>query len=70
MGYRNGPDMGYTSHETKKIFRELKSGNKKYAPSCVLCDMPGCRSGFRLNQLTGKLDECPKCLGYGFIRKN
>ena len=68
---RFGREMGYTSHEVKRIFRELKHGNDKYAPSCKLCDAGGCRSGFIIkDQSNTKIETCPKCLGYGFYRKS
>ena len=66
---RTGRDMGYTSHEVKNIFKQLKKGNKTYAPNCILCKEPGCRSGFKVDVQTGKFHDCEKCKGYGFIRK-
>lgn len=62
----SGSDMGYTSHQVKRIYRDIKSKgsdaiNKK-------CDMMGCRGGFRENHITGEVETCPKCQGYGFLR--
>lgn len=72
MGYRSGPDTGYTSHELKRIWKELKRGNKKYAPQCILC--PKCKgrkhSGIRYNVITEKTDSCDMCQGWGILRKN
>ena len=67
---RSGREMGYTSHEVKRIYRNLIHGNDKYEKNAKKCTMSGCRGGFRHNNLTGKIEECPKCKGYGFLRKS
>lgn len=63
---RYGRDMGFSSSEVKKIYRDLKNGVK--LSNVKICDAPGCRGGFRVNNLTDKLEECPVCKGYGFYR--
>lgn len=67
---RRGRSMGYTSHEVKKIYQELRNGNFKYAPNCELCRAPGCRGGFKHNTNTNKIEPCENCDSYGFLRKN
>ncbi len=67
MPYKYGRDMGFTSNEVKKIYSSLKSG--KYIKGIKFCNESGCRGGFRVNNLTNKLEECPKCKGYGFYRE-
>lgn len=69
MANRYGKETNLTSHQVKKIYQELKRGNKKYAPNFKLCTQSGCRGGFRINNQNGKIDECPRCLGWGIIRE-
>lgn len=67
---RTGRDTGLTSHEVKKIFQELKSGNKEYAPNFELCTYSGCRNGARIDNISGEINDCPECKGWGIIRKS
>lgn len=64
-----GREMGFTSHQVKTFYKELKS-NPSSHPNLILCKVVGCRGGFRINNITNKLEECPTCKGYGFTRKN
>ncbi len=66
MGYLYGRAMGYNSNEVKNIYRKLKNGEK--INNIKICDFNGCRGGFVVNNLTDKLEECPRCKGYGFYR--
>ena len=64
-----GRDMGYTSHQVKILYKELKKDPQKH-PNLILCKSSGCRGGFKINNITQKIEECSECKGYGFIRKN
>ena len=66
---KSGRDMGLTSYEVKRIYQELKHNNFRYAPGFVLCKNTGCRGGWRVNNDNNKIEECPRCKGYGILKK-
>jgi len=68
MGYLIGRNTGWTSHEVKRIFQELKRGNKDYHKNARLCPSSRCKSGFWRTP-DGKNKKCPVCDGYGIVRK-
>ena len=62
----SGRDMGFTYNQCIGNINELK---ENIANSDVeLCDLCDESRGWRKNRITDKIEECPKCKGYGFIR--
>jgi hypothetical protein len=66
-----GRDLGFTMDENTRIWQEVvKNNNPNYRKDVKKCNKSGCQNGWVRDILNGgKLKQCPKCKGYGFIKR-
>ncbi|MGA2436354.1 MAG: hypothetical protein ABSG25_13840 [Bryobacteraceae bacterium] len=70
MGFKTGRRTCWKSGQVKRIYQELKRGNKDYQKDAMLCPNKNCKAGSIYDSLTDEQSECPICCGWGIVRKN